>query len=173
MNTNIASLPKSASRAGPPDAVRWAATAARSGRALTSSDATGPIEQPVTRARILIVEDDYLVASDVEAALLDAGLDVVGVAETADGALALAMAQKPALVLMDIRLAGARDGIDAAIDIHRMLGTRCLFTSAHSDGPAQSRAEPAQPLGWLQKPYSMDRLVDAVRQALADMASNA
>ena len=85
-------------------------------------------------------------------------------------ALALAMTQKPTLVLMDIRLAGQRDGIDAAIEIYRVLGTRCLFTSAHSDGLARSRAEPAQPVGWLQKPYSMARLVDAVRQALAGMA---
>jgi DNA-binding NarL/FixJ family response regulator len=164
-----ASLLKSASQGGHPDAERWAATADKPGRAVARSGATGPIEQPAAQPRILIVEDDFLVAADVEAALLDAGLDVVGVAETADSALALAMAQKPTLVLMDIRLAGVRDGIDAAIEIHRVLGTRCLFTSAHSDGPARSRAEPAQPLGWLQKPYSMGQLVDAVRQALAGM----
>ena len=92
----------------------------------------------------------------------------VGVAETADSAVALATAQKPALVLMDIRLASGGDGIDAAIRIYRDHGIRSLFASAHSDVLARNRAEPARPLGWLQKPYTMDRLVDAVKQALAE-----
>jgi DNA-binding NarL/FixJ family response regulator len=130
-------------------------------------DATGAAKQTETPARILVVEDDFLVATDVEAALLDAGFDVVGVAETAEHAIELAAAENPALILMDIRLAGRRDGIDTAIQIYREHGIRCLFASAHSDGLARNRAEPAKPLGWLQKPYTMDRLVAAVKQALA------
>ena len=118
-------------------------------------------------ARILVVEDDFLVAADIELALIDAGFDVVGVAESADHAVALAAAEQPALVLMDIRLAGGSDGIDAAIRIYRDQGIRSLFASAHSDEPAKRRAAAAQPLGWLQKPYAMDRLIDAVRSALS------
>jgi DNA-binding NarL/FixJ family response regulator len=95
---------------------------------------------------------------------------VVGIAETADSAVACVMTEKPSLVLMDIRLAGPRDGIDTAIEIYRDHGIRCLFASAHSDALARTRAQPAKPLGWLQKPYSMGRLVEAVNHALSDLA---
>jgi DNA-binding NarL/FixJ family response regulator len=165
-----ASLPKSASQAGRPDAGRWAVPADKSRLAFARDDAAGAAKEPAAPARILIVEDDFLVASDVEAALLDAGFDVVGVAETGDAAIAFAISQKPALILMDIRLAGPRDGIDTAIEIYRHHRIRCLFASAHSDALARRRAAPAEPLGWLQKPYSMGRLVDAVRKALSELS---
>ena len=151
-----------------PDAGQHAAPADRQRPVFAHDDAAGYAKEPQAPARILVVEDDFLVAADVESALFDAGFDVVGVAETADSAVALATAQKPALVLMDIRLASGGDGIDAAIRIYRDHGIRSLFASAHSDVLARNRAEPARPLGWLQKPYTMDRLVDAVKQALAE-----
>jgi DNA-binding NarL/FixJ family response regulator len=151
---------------------RLAAPAARPKLAFARDDAAGAPKRPAVRPRILIVEDDFLVAADVEAALLDAGFEVIGIAETAGSALALVAAEKPSLVLMDIRLAGARDGIDTAIEIYRKHGIRSLFASAHSDELARARAQAAQPLGWLQKPYSMGRLVDAVAQALSDLADD-
>ncbi|AMN42285.1 response regulator [Rhodoplanes sp. Z2-YC6860] len=163
MSSETAPLPRHNSQALRP--------AAKPRLAFARDDATGSAMQPEAPARILIVEDDFLVASDVEAALLDAGFDVVGVAETADTAIALARSQKPALILMDIRLVGPRDGIDTAIAIYRDQGIRSLFASAHSDALARSRAAPAEPLGWLQKPYSMGRLVDAVKEALAGLSN--
>ena len=116
------------------------------------------------------MEDDFLVAEDVETTLLGEGFDVVGVAESAGRAMELAATQKPALILMDIRLAGGSDGIDAAIQIYRDHGIRCLFASAHSDLHARKRAEFAQPLGWLQKPYTIAQLVDSVKRALSDVS---
>ena len=74
---------------------------------------------------------------------------------------------------MDIRLAGGSDGIDAAIQIYRAHGVRCLFASAHSDAHARERAELAQPLGWLQKPYTIAEVIDSVRRALSDGSGNA
>jgi DNA-binding NarL/FixJ family response regulator len=126
--------------------------------------------QPGAPARILVVEDDFLVAADVETALLDEGFEIVGIAESADRAVELAATQKPALILMDIRLVGVRDGIDAAVEIFRDHGIRCVFASAHSDLHARTRSEPAQPLGWLQKPYTMNQLVMSVKRALSDLA---
>ena len=131
-------------------------------------DAAGMAKEPATPARILIVEDDFLVAVDVETALLDAGFHVVGVAESAERAVELAALQKPTLILMDIRLAGGSDGIDAAIRIYREQGIRCVFASAHTDTITRSRAEAARPLGWLQKPYTMGGLIDAVKQGLSN-----
>ena len=60
--------------------------------------------------------------------------------------------QRPALCVMDIRLAGSRDGIEAAIEIFMAHGIRCIFATAHADPEARVRAEKAVPHGWLQKP---------------------
>ena len=120
-------------------------------------------------ARLLIVEDDFLVALAAEAALREAGFDVIGVVESAEAAIAQAAAQRPSLVIMDVRLSGRRDGIDAAIQLFRDHGIPCIFATAHFDPIAQARAEPAKPLGWLQKPYSMPSLVALVRRVVEDL----
>jgi two-component system, response regulator PdtaR len=116
--------------------------------------------------RILVVEDDYFVALDLEGALRAAGLEVVGPVPTAEEALALAKTEKPVLAVMDIRLAGAKDGIDAALELYRELGLRCIFASAHVEPPYRQRAAAAEPLGWVQKPYTIGAVVAAVKQAL-------
>ena len=121
------------------------------------------------RPRILVVEDDYFVALDLESGLRDAGFQVVGPVPTAEEALALARSERPLLALMDIRLAGARDGIDTALALYRDLGIRCVFASAHVEAPYRKRAEPAVPLGWLQKPYTIGVVVAAVRTALREV----
>jgi DNA-binding NarL/FixJ family response regulator len=118
-------------------------------------------------ARILVVEDDYLVALQAEAALTDAGFEVVGVAASADEAVTLAARERPTIALMDIRLAGERDGIDAAVEIFRNSGIRSIFATAHTDARTRSRAAAAEPLGWLPKPYSPESLVEIARQAVA------
>lgn len=112
---------------------------------------------------ILIVEDDFLIAFDLEAALKDAGFTVVGVAASADEALALAAKHNPSVVIMDVRLVGSRDGIDAALELYSRHGLRCVFASAHSDEETRKRAEPARPLGWIEKPYSVGTVVDFVQ----------
>ena len=119
---------------------------------------------------ILIVEDDFLIALDMEAGLSAAGFSLAGPATSADEAISLALAIKPALALMDIRLLGRRDGIDAALELYRDLGIRCIFTTAHGDRDVRLRAEPARPLGWLQKPYSIPTLIEAVRHGLQELA---
>lgn len=128
-----------------------------------------PGKRPDEPARILVVEDDFLVAMQVEAALGDAGFALAGTASSADEAVALAASHRPTLIVMDIRLAGTRDGVDAALEIHRALGLRCVFASAHADPEMRRRAAPAEPLGWLQKPYSMFSLIEAIRHALTTL----
>ena len=66
--------------------------------------------------RVLIVEDEWILAASAEAALEEAHCTIVGIAVTADDAVRLAEAERPDLVLMDIRLRGPRNGIDAARD---------------------------------------------------------
>jgi DNA-binding NarL/FixJ family response regulator len=119
--------------------------------------------------RVLIVEDDYLVSSEMEIELIAAGFEIVGVAFSAKEAIRLATATAPDLVVMDIRLGGSRDGVDAALEIFRARGIRSLFASAHHDLETRRRAEAALPLGWLPKPYTMASLVDAVHKAARDL----
>ena len=129
------------------------------------SPATGGTELP----RILIVEDEYLVSVELEARLSEAGFEVVGVATTASEALRLAAAERPVLIVMDIRLAGRQDGIDAAVSIYNTTGIRCIFATAHSEPQMRARAKAAYPLGWLSKPYQVDALVAMIRAALREL----
>lgn len=117
-------------------------------------------------ATILVVEDDWLIATEIEACLVDAGYDVPAIAFSADQAVELAGRLAPDLVLMDIRLEGRRDGIDAAQDILDRFGIRSLYISANSDPATKIRAEATHPVGWLPKPFSGSQLVAAVRLAL-------
>src|ERR1700752_2354384 len=122
--------------------------------------------QELDRVRILIAEDDFLVALQIHEALLAAGLQVVGTATTADEVLDLANQKHPALVIMDVRLAGKGDGIDAASALFRRFNLRCIFATGNDDHRTRARAEPCAPLGWVTKPYTMESLVAAIAEAL-------
>lgn len=111
---------------------------------------------------MLIVEDNWLVAVELEATLQEAGYAVVGVAVSADEAVQICQAERPELVLMDIRLLGQRDGVDAAMEIRKRFGIRSVFVSAHDDPDVRARAEPAQPLGWIGKPITGAVLLSAL-----------
>jgi two-component system, response regulator PdtaR len=117
-------------------------------------------------ARIMIVEDDFLVASEMEGALTQVGFEVIGIAGTAEQALQLAAAERPVLVVMDIRLGGKRDGIDTALELFANHGIRCVFATAHQTPDTHARAQAANPLTWIAKPYTMRSLIDAVRRAM-------
>jgi DNA-binding NarL/FixJ family response regulator len=136
---------------------------------LFSPDERLPAEPGTRPARILIVEDDYLAATEIETALREAGFEVVGVASSADESVRLVRSESPALVIMDVRLAGRSDGVDAALTIFRETGVRCIFATAHNDAHIRSRAQPAAPLGWLAKPYAPHSLIAMVRRALAQL----
>jgi DNA-binding NarL/FixJ family response regulator len=127
---------------------------------------SGPGASAMQMGRILIVEDDYLISTDMETELSAAGFEIVGVATSAEEAIDAARQRKPDLVVMDIRLEGERDGVDAAVEIFNATGIRSLFASAYHNAETQRRAEAAAPLGWVAKPYTMRSLVEAVRRAL-------
>jgi two-component system, response regulator PdtaR len=126
----------------------------------------GPDRQQA--ARILVVEDDFLIAMQTEAALAAAGFQVVGTAATAEQAIALADKERPAIAVMDIRLASKRDGIDAARELYHGFNIRCIFATAHDDDATRRRAAPYAPLGWLAKPYTSASLVALVAAAVGE-----
>jgi len=118
------------------------------------------------QASILVVEDDFLIALELENRLLDAGYRVVGIAASASEAFTLGDRERPDLVVMDIRLVGRRDGVDAAIELFKEFGIRSIFASAHADPQTRERAAPANPIGWVQKPYPADALIRLIRDFL-------
>jgi DNA-binding NarL/FixJ family response regulator len=109
-----------------------------------------------TAPRVLIVEDDFVIALDVEAAVIHAGCDPIGPARRCSEAIELA--EGADLVVMDLQLAGRRDGIEAAIEIERRFGIRSLFVSANCDVATMRRGEAAHPIGWLGKPFEPRQL---------------
>jgi two-component system, response regulator PdtaR len=79
----------------------------------------------------------------------------------------LAASEQPDLAIMDIRLAGIRNGVDAALELYTKFGIRCVFATAHHDSLTQQKAAPAHPLGWVSKPYLPQTLVRAIREGWA------
>ncbi|HWI57310.1 MAG TPA: response regulator, partial [Bacillota bacterium] len=117
-------------------------------------------------ARIQIVEDETIVAMDIERGLKRLGYRVVGMASTGPGAIQLAEQQQPDLVLMDIRLQGAMDGIEAGRQIRQRFHIPILFLTAYADEDTVHRAKVAEPFGYLLKPFEDEELHTAIEIAL-------
>lgn len=126
---------------------------------------TGNAVRPLRR--VLVVEDEFFLAVQIEEWLLEDGFEVVDVVHTAEEAVAVAETERPDLVIMDIRLASETDGIAAALDILDRTGIRCIFATAFADGATRERGERARPFAWLRKPFTADALLGAVKAALA------
>jgi CheY-like chemotaxis protein len=108
--------------------------------------------------KILIVEDEFFIALEVEEQVTSLGHTVVGTAATADEAVRMAGERRPDVVLMDIRLAGATDGITAALAIRSQYGIESVFVTANTDPHTLIRAKGIKPLGVLEKPVTLERL---------------
>ena len=115
--------------------------------------------------KILIVEDEPIVAEAVSQVLNHAGHQVVGVAKDERSALTQAAAGSPDLVLMDIRLAGASDGIETACKMQAERPVDVVFMSAHHDPNTRARAAAARPAGFVAKPFSCEELLKVVTAA--------
>ena len=115
---------------------------------------------------ILIVEDEAIVAEDLAGKVRQLGYDVAGLTATGEEAVELARRQRPALVLMDIRLAGAMDGIAAAREINHECGLPVLFLTAHSDTGTIERARQAEAFGYILKPFDERDLRIQIEMAL-------
>ena len=115
-----------------------------------------------TALNILIVEDEFFIALDAQEQAEQLGHRVVGIAVSADQALAIIERERPDVVLMDIRLTGGRDGIDAAREIRERFGIQSIFVSANTDPSTRRRAEALGPLAFLEKPLTRDRLSQAL-----------
>ncbi len=114
--------------------------------------------------KVLIVEDEPVIADDIERSLETMGYTVTN--KVTSGREAISEAEKADLVLMDIFLAGEMDGIEAAKKIHSELGKPVVFLTAYADNNILERAKEARPYGYVVKPYDERGLRATIEMAL-------
>jgi two-component system, response regulator PdtaR len=116
--------------------------------------------------RVMVVEDEALIAEAFVIMLEDMEMEVCGVAATADEAIALAAAHSPDVILMDVRLQGPKDGVDAAITIEQMVRSRVIFVTGSREPETLARIQQDDPAAVLFKPLRADQLRTTVMQVL-------
>jgi PAS domain S-box-containing protein len=120
----------------------------------------------MTAHRILIVEDEGVVALEIQDRLDSLGYGVIGVAASGERAIQLAAQHRPDLVLMDIILRGDMDGIEAAHQIQQKSNIPVVYLTAHSDEATLQRAKVTTPFGYVIKPFEERDLHVAIEMAL-------
>jgi CheY-like chemotaxis protein len=118
------------------------------------------------KIRILIVEDEALVAEDLKEMLLGFGYEVPGIAYSGEEAIALADKHRPDLVLMDINLTGKMDGITAGEEIRSQGGIPIIFATAFANRMILERAKNTCPSGFIFKPYNEQQIQITIEIAL-------
>ncbi len=120
----------------------------------------------MTDERVLIVEDEGILAIELKEKLEKLGYNVPATASTGAEAIELAANHRPDLILMDIVLKGDMDGIEAAGKIHSTLKVPIIYLTAYADDGTVKRAKVTEPFGYLVKPYNEKELQIALEMAL-------
>jgi PAS domain S-box-containing protein len=117
------------------------------------------------RTRILIVEDEAVVARDLERSLSDMGYEVIASVASSDDAMRAAAQRRPDIVLLDIRIQGAIDGIDTADRLRKLYRVPVVFLTAYSDDTTLGRAALTEPYGYVVKPFTTREVRSAIEIA--------
>lgn len=120
----------------------------------------------IYRPKILVAEDTYLVAKDIQETLTSLGYLVTALVDTGKDALEKARELNPDLVLMDIKLKGAMDGIEAAVRINELMDIPIIYLTGISDDYTLLRAKRTEPSGYIIKPFNKADLHSAIEMAL-------
>jgi two-component system, sensor histidine kinase and response regulator len=120
----------------------------------------------MARARILVVEDERIVAADLRSRLERMGYNVLDVISSGKDAVEFAVANRPDLVLMDITLRGEMDGVAAADEMRRRYEVTVIYLTAHSDDATLQRAKITEPFGYVLKPFDERELLKTIEMAL-------
>jgi diguanylate cyclase (GGDEF)-like protein/PAS domain S-box-containing protein len=120
----------------------------------------------MNRERLLIVEDEKIIALDLQRRLEKFGYQVVALSTTGRDAIAKAEEHKPDIILMDIMLAGDIDGIEAAKVINKQFQIPLIFLTAYADEKTLERAKEAEPFGYILKPFKEKELYTTIDIAL-------
>jgi two-component system cell cycle sensor histidine kinase/response regulator CckA len=118
------------------------------------------------KVKVLVVEDERIVAKDIQNTLKNLGYDVPSIASTGEEAIRKAGEYKPDIVLMDIVLKGGIDGIDAASQIRSRFRIPIIYLTAYEDEETLDRAKVTEPLGYILKPFEERDLHTTMEMAL-------
>jgi CheY-like chemotaxis protein len=118
------------------------------------------------KKRILIVEDERILAEDLKRLLTKMGYEVTGIAASGDEAIQSVQGQRPDLVLMDIRIQGPQDGIDVAEHLYAEYGVPVSYLTAFADAPTLDRAKGTMPYGYILKPFEPRSLQAVIELAI-------
>jgi AmiR/NasT family two-component response regulator len=116
--------------------------------------------------RLMIVEDESIVAMGIKHKLEDLGYIIVGIEATGEGAVETALKTEPDLILMDIVLKGNMDGIEAAQIIHSYLDIPIIYITAYSDEEVLKRARITEPYGYILKPFKKSEVNANIQMAI-------
>lgn len=116
--------------------------------------------------RVLIVEDEILIAEELKERLSRLGYSVIAAVDSADEGIGIATKEVPDLVLMDIRLRGEKDGVEAAVEIRRQVDVPIVYLTAHSDKLTVDRAQKTDHDGFLLKPFHRRELQSTIEVAM-------
>ncbi len=122
--------------------------------------------------KVMIVEDEALIALDLQQRLERAGYEVVGVADNLDDALELCRESRPDLALMDIYIRPPADGIETAAAMQRVIDIPVIFLTAYADEGTLKRAAEAGPYGYLLKPFDERTLLATLTMAFGRFESD-
>jgi PAS domain S-box-containing protein len=120
----------------------------------------------VNRTRVLVVEDDAIVAKNIRRRLHNMDYQVVAIVASGEEAVQAAVETRPDVVLMDIQLKGEMDGVAAAARIHARCDVPVVYLSAHADEPILNRAKITEPFGYILKPFQDRELRSNIEIAL-------
>jgi DNA-binding LytR/AlgR family response regulator len=118
------------------------------------------------KANILVVEDENIVAKDIQNSLKKLGYSVMGTTPSAEQALQMIEGSQPDLVLMDIMLKGSISGIEAATQIKKKYDIPVIYLTAYADENTLSKAKIAEPHGYIIKPFKEVDLHTAIEVAI-------
>lgn len=116
--------------------------------------------------RALIVEDEALIAEELRERLSGLGFSVIAAVDSAEEGVAIATSQRPDLVLMDIRLRGEKDGVQAAAEIRQRVDVPIVYLTAHSDRRTVERAKATEHDGFILKPFHRRELQSTIEVAM-------
>jgi DNA-binding NarL/FixJ family response regulator len=117
---------------------------------------------------VLIVDDEFLIAQGLRIQVEEMGLATCATAATAEEAVTLARTHRPRVVLMDMRLHGEKDGVDAALEIYETVGSKVIFITGSREPATMERIQMDHPSAVLFKPVSDRQLQTAIEAAMAD-----
>ncbi len=123
-------------------------------------------DESMAKARIIVVEDEGIVAMDIENRLNNLGYSVVGIASSGEEAIAKAEKTHPDLILMDIKIKGPMDGIGTSEKIRERFNIPVVYLTAYADGDTVRRAKVTKPFGYLIKPFDDRELHSTIEIAL-------